>query len=91
MVQTLDFLLNVWKLESERSRLLACLSCDHECETVIDRHRLSFDPQNQTVTVQRVSDDVPFAWKIPGCRMPYDLLRRLMVKDFEDMTGFEWL
>lgn len=91
MDQTLDCIVLARHRETERNKILSCLSSKTDCETIVDRHRLTFEPQSQMVTIKRASNDVPFAVKIMGCRMPYDLLKRLLDGDFSNMEGYEFL
>lgn len=61
---------------------------------IIDRFKVTFDSSEKIVTITRASDDVPFACKIGGCRMPYELLQRLIDDDLDEdnpLEGFEWL
>ena len=80
-----------WRNEAERKRIESCLTEKGECEIVVDRHRLKFNGESRCVTITRASDDVPFANKIVGCRMPYETLTRLLDGDFDNMEGFERL
>ncbi|MBR4749161.1 MAG: hypothetical protein IK083_06295 [Abditibacteriota bacterium] len=92
MVQTLDCIFFcAWKNKAESGRIEKCLASGESCEIIVDRHRLSFDAETQMVTIQRASEDVPFACKIWPCRMPYAVLERLLKHDLDHMEGFEWL
>jgi len=89
--QTLDCIVLAYHRETERNKILNCLSSKTNCETIVDRHRLIFEPQSKIVTIKRASNEVPFAVKILGCCMPYDLLKRLLNGDFSNMEGYEFL
>ena len=91
MDQTLDCILLARRKENERKKIEQCLSSETGCETIVDRHRLTFEPQSQIVTIKKASNDVLFSVKILGCRMPYKLLKRLLDGDYSKMDGFEWL
>ena len=91
MVQSLDFIFCAWSNKTEADRIEKCLASGENCEIIVDRHRLSFDAETQTVTVRRASEDVPFAEKIWACRMPYPVMRKLLDHDLYDLTGFEYL
>ena len=91
MDQTLDCILLARRKDTERKKIEECLSDDSNREIIVDRHRLEFNKDSHYVTITRASENVPFACKIGGCRMPYELLERLLQGDFENMEGFEWL
>ncbi len=88
MVQSLDFIRYVRSKPDELRKVEAALICDTSTELIIDRHKLTFDPESETVVVERKS---PEYIKIIACRIPYNVLKRLLENDWEDMTGFEWL
>lgn len=91
MDQTLYCIMIAQDNPGENKKISECLQSGIQCEIIIDRHRLCFDPQKQIVTITRASDDVPFACKIGGCRMPYNTLRRFLDKDYSSYEGFEWI
>ena len=90
MDQTLFCIMLAQNNQTERQKIEACLSANRDQEIIVDRHRLTFHTDSRCVTITRASEDVPFAWKIGGCRMPYALLERLLNGDFDNMEGFEW-
>ena len=51
---------------------------------------MKFDPNTQTVTITRASEDVPFAAKIIGCRMKYSMMKRLLNGDYDNISESEW-
>lgn len=91
MVQTLEFVRWAQRHPSDMQRILDSLSNESCCEIVVDRHRLFFDPKIQFVTVDKASDDVPWACKITKCRLPYGLLKKLLNGIYDDLSGLEWL
>lgn len=91
MDQTLECIMLARRKAAERKKIEGCLSDGSNHEIIVDRHRLEFNRDSHYVTITRASEDVPFACKIGGCRMPYELLERLLNGDFENMEGFEWL
>ena len=91
MDQTLDCIMLARRKDAERKKIEDCLSDDSTREIIVDRHRLEFNKDSRYVTITRASESVPFACKIGGCRMPYELLQRLLQGDFENMEGLEWL
>ena len=91
MDQTLECIVFASHKEAERKRIEECLADKGNREIIVDRHRLVFDKESRYVTITRASDDVPFAWKIGGCRMPYEVLVRLLDGNLDNMDGFEWL
>lgn len=91
MNQTLDCIMLARRKETERKRIEECLKDKCYCEIVVDRHRLEFDVDSRYVTITRASENVPFACKITGCRMPYEVLVRLLDGNVDNMEGFEWL
>ena len=91
MVQTLEFVTWAQRHPTDMQRILDSLSSENHCEIVVDRHRLFFDPEIQYVTVERASDDVPWACKITKCRLPYKLLKKLLDGIYDDLSGLEWL
>lgn len=91
MVQSLDFIIWADNRPQEKEKIKRALASEAECEIVVDRHRVKFDPVSRMVLVDKASDDVPFAWKIAKCRMQYDLLSRLVDGQRDDMEGFEYL
>ena len=91
MDQTLHCILLARRDKAEFKRIIVCLSKESPCEIIVDRHRLQFDPSSRMVAIRRASEDVPFACKIIGCRVPYETLRRLLDGDFSNMEGYERL
>ncbi len=91
MVQSLDFAIWTQKHPYDKKRILDALSSGEPSEIIIDRHKLSFDPGMNAVTIDRASEEVPFACKIIKCRMPYGLLSRILEGNWDDMTGLEFL
>ena len=91
MDQTLSCIMLARHNKTERIRIEECLADKGSCEIIVDRHRLEFNGDSRYVTITRASDDVPFACKIGGCRMPYEVLARLLDGNFDNMEGFEWL
>ena len=91
MVQSMDFVLYANRNQADKERIYDALSSEAVREIVVDRHKLTFDPATQFVTVERASEDVPFACKIIKCRLPYAALSRLLDGDWSDLTGLEWL
>ena len=91
MVQTLDFVRWAERHPSDKKMILDALSAKEASQIVIDRFKLDFDPASRYVIVDKVSDDVPFAVKIAKCRLPYDVLYRLLDGNYDDLTGLEWL
>ena len=91
MDQTLSCIMLARRNKTERMRIEECLADKGSCEIIVDRHRLEFNGDSRYVTITRASDDVPFACKIGGCRMPYEVLARLLDGNFDNMEGFAWL
>lgn len=91
MDQTLDCIMLAQRKENERKRIEECLADNGDREIIVDRHRLEFNAASRFVTITRAADDVQFACKIGGCRMPYELLARLLDGNLDNMDGFEWL
>lgn len=91
MDQTLDCIMLARRKKVERKRIEECLANKGNCEIIVARHRLRFNGKSQYVTITRASEDDPFACKIRGCRMPYEVLLRLLGGTFDNMEGFEWL
>ena len=75
----------------ELKKVMNSLSMPIPNEIIVDRFKMSFDPQSQTVTIDKAAPDVEFYWKINPCRMPYATLKKLLNKEYGDMEGFEWL
>ena len=88
--QTLDCILHAQRQPDEKEAILDCIESDINREIVIDRHRMKFDPNTQTVTITRASEDVPFAAKIIGCRMKYSMMKRLLNGDYDNISETEW-
>ena len=91
MDQTMMCIMHAQSRPNEKKKILDCVAADAKCEIIIDRHRMSFDPESQTVTITRASDNVPFACKINGCRMKYNMLERTLEGDYSNVSEFEWL
>lgn len=91
MDQTLDC---IWKAQQEpelKEKILSCVKAGKICTIIVDRHKLIFDSEAHMVTITKMSDTVPFARKIVGCRIPYPVLQRVLIGDWSDMTGMQWL
>ena len=61
---------------------------------IIDRFKISFNYCTKMVTITKSYDQVLGACKIGGCRMPYEVMQRLIDNDFDEndaLDGFEWL
>ena len=91
MDQTLDCIICAWRNEAERKKIEECLAGSGSREIIVDRHRLAFNGDTRYVTITRASESVPFACKIGGCRMPYEVLERLLDGNIDKMEGFEYL
>lgn len=91
MVQSLDFVLHAKRDPDEMKNITKALSSSSACSIIVDRHKLTFDPERRFVTVDRASEDDPSACKIIKCRMPYTVLARLLEGNWDDLSGFEWL
>lgn len=91
MDQTLDCIHFARKNKVDYDKINECLSLKLSSEITVDRHLLRFDYESQTVTITRKSDDVAFATKINGCKMPYNTLRKMLCGDFDNPEGFEWI
>ena len=91
MDQTLDCIHFARRNNVDYEKIKDCLSLRRSSEIAVDRHLLRFDYESQTVTITRKSEDVPFAAKINGCKMPYNTLRKMLNGDFDSPEGFEWI
>lgn len=91
MVHSLDFVLYANRNPLEKAKLTEALSKEVSSVLVVDRHILLFDPKSSYVTVDRVSEDIPFANKNLKCRIPYCVLQKLLDDDWSDLTGLELL
>ena len=94
MDQSLDLILRARRNKETYHQLSKGISSKKNEVMIIDRFKVSFDSSERIVTITRASDDVPFACKIGGCRMPYELLQRMIDDDLDEdnpLEGFEWL
>ena len=91
MLQSLDFVLRANQNPADKKRIIEALSSETASEIIVNRHKLSFDPDTRYVTVDKASENVPFACKIVKCKMPYDVLKKLLNGNSDDLTGIEWL
>lgn len=76
---------------NRQKKIINALAAEEQSEIIVDRHRLFFDPVMDTVTVDRAAEDVPFAYKIIKCRMPYGLLKKMLDGDWDDLMGLQYL
>ncbi|MBR0343019.1 MAG: hypothetical protein IJH64_12395 [Oscillospiraceae bacterium] len=94
MDQSLDLILRARRNKETYHQLSKGISSKTNEVMIIDRFKVAFDSSEKIVTITRASDDVPFACKIGGCRMPYELLQRMIDDDLDEdnpLEGFEWL
>ena len=91
MVQSLDFILIANRNSADKKRITDALMNKDNTEIFIGKFKMKFDPESRYVTVDKASEDVPFATKIVKCRIPYDVIYRLLDGNYNDLTGIEWL
>lgn len=91
MIQSLDFIYWIDKHPEDRARILDAISNEEISEIVVDRYRMAFDPSTRYVTVDKASENVPFAGKIIKCRMSFDLMQQMVSGTEWDMSSFEYL
>lgn len=74
MIQTLDFIGQVWKNENLRDRLLENLADQKETNVVIGVHSLVFDFERRTVTITCGDPDYFFKSKMVPIEMTFHSL-----------------
>ena len=82
MDQTLEFFYITRRNKKVKNMVEKALNENSSDEMIIDRYKLSFDPDKQEVSITRASYNVPWACKIGGCRMPYSTMIKLLNNDF---------
>lgn len=82
MMQTFDFLFQVWKSEELKNRLLTNLDMQKEHEIVIGNHTLLFDFANRTARISCSRPDYPFSCKIIPAEISFDSLGNMIRRDF---------
>ena len=91
MIQSFDFVLLVQNNPQDKEKVLSALLSRTPTEMIIGKTKLSFDPERRFVTVEQASADDGSACKIVKCKIPYDLLNKMLSGDYEDVTGIAFI
>lgn len=87
MMQTLDFLADVWKSNDIREELLDNLQSEKKEFIDIGVHRLKFDFQSHTINITCNTTDYIFISKMVPLKMSFETLINLINKDFDNKNN----
>lgn len=92
MTQTFDFIAFNKDFEKKyKKKFEEYMDYQWEGDIIVDRHRISFFPEGQYVIIDAASENVFMACKILRTKVPYDVLRRLINRDYSSFEGIEYL
>jgi hypothetical protein len=84
MMQTLDFLADVWKSNDIREELLDNLQSEKKEFIDIGVNHLKFDFENHTINITCNTIDYIFISKMVPLKMTFETLINLINKDFDN-------